>query len=222
MKAKLATGRTAHNKHVILPGDVFHCLTVVEELSPYTSKSGIKTRLFRFSCQCGKIVDKKISDVRGRTKSCGCYNASIKTTHGGSSSRLYTTWQSIKQRCSNKSNKKYAIYGGKGIKVCSEWQTFECFSGWALSNGYRDDLTIDRINSDHDYSPENCRWADYKTQNNNTNRNHILLIYGEKKTVAQWATDDRCKVGYETFAARIKRGWDEEKALTEPAQRRNK
>ncbi|MEG3877676.1 hypothetical protein QT972_09875 [Microcoleus sp. herbarium7] len=118
-------------------------------------------------------------------------------------------------------NLNYSIYGGKGIRVCDEWNnSVSAFVEWALANGYSQGLTIDRIDSNGSYCPTNCRVADYFTQNNNTNRNHIVEILGESKTIAEWSRDVRCVVDYETFASRIKRKWNPFLALTKPKQKR--
>lgn len=120
----------------------------------------------------------------------------------------------MKYRC--KSNKgQYAhIYSNKGIKVCEEWQDFEPFYEWAMNNGYSDALTIDRIDSDGDYCPENCRWVDMKVQSNNTSRNVYIEFEGECHTLAEWA--DIVGISYSGMANRYKRGWSVERMLTTP------
>lgn len=95
--------------------------------------------------------------------------------HGYRKNRLYTIWCNIKARCNNNNNIAYMNYGGRGITVCDEWnKSFSTFKDWALSNNYQENLTIDRINTDLGYSPENCRWSDRKTQNNNKRSNIII------------------------------------------------
>ena len=125
--------------------------------------------------------------------------------------RLYSIWHNMKTRCYNPNTEKFQYYGGKGIEVCEEWRkSFQAFYSWALANGYRDDLTLDRLDSDKNYCPENCRWADMLTQNNNTSKNHYITHNGETKTAAEWARDyGICR---STFNNRIRRGWTFEQA----------
>lgn len=127
-------------------------------------------------CDCGKTC--KVMSTRlssGHTKSCGCYSSELttqmNTTHGGTGTRLFSIWQSMKTRCSNPNSKAYKWYGGRGITVCKEWlHDFGAFQRWALSHGYQDDLTIDRINVDMGYCPKNCRWASWHEQRINQRR----------------------------------------------------
>jgi len=123
-----------------------------------------------YRCECGREVTAQVYHVKtGHTSSCGC---KVKT-HGGSYSRLYKTWKAMVYRCIKPTDKNYPKYGGKGVKVCQEWLSFIGFRTWAESAGYNDDLTIDRIDSNGDYSPDNCRWADYTIQNRN--RSQVVL-----------------------------------------------
>ena len=98
-------------------------------------------------------------------------------------SRLHKIWADMKCRCSNPKHKRYARYGGRGIKVCKEWQEWTGFENWAYVNGYRELLTLDRIDNDGNYCPQNCKWSTYKEQGNNTSKNHLY----EGKTIAQYA-----------------------------------
>lgn len=129
-------------------------------------------------CDCGKIhVVVSSYLLNGTTKSCGCLRreqvASLNTVHGKAKTRLHIVWQDMKQRCSNPRKPKYTRYGGRGITVCDEWKNdFQAFYSWAMANGYDENApygqcTIDRIDNDKGYYPENCRWVDIKTQNNN-------------------------------------------------------
>lgn len=109
-------------------------------------------------------------------------------THGDSYSRLYQIWHGIKTRCYAEYQTSYHNYGKKGIAVCKEWRnSYIAFRDWALSNGYRDDLTIDRIDNNGDYEPSNCRWATPKEQSNNRSTNHLVTFNGETHTIAEWA-----------------------------------
>lgn len=127
--------------------------------------------------------------------------------------RLYSCWAAMKGRCNNPHYKEYENYGGRGISVCEEWYDFKPFAKWALSNGYRDDLTIDRIDNDGDYRPRNCRWVDRFVQANNKSNNHLVVYKGKTQTVAEWA--DALGVDYFTFSRRIRAGWSVERAITE-------
>ena len=109
-------------------------------------------------------------------------------THGMSDSKIYSCWCEMKKRCYNKNNKRYNNYGGRGIKVCSEWKdSFESFYRWAMENGYEDSLSIDRIDVNGDYCPSNCRWATSVEQTRNTTRNHYVTAFGETKTIVEWS-----------------------------------
>lgn len=149
-------------------------------------------------CDCGnKFTALAQNIVQGKTKSCGCYNAECKQkrawkinrTHGLSNTRLYRIWLNMKERCFNKNSKSYKNYGAKGIKVCTSWLDFSVFSAWAISSGYSDGLTLDRIDVNKSYSPKNCRWADWITQNNNKTNNRRITFEGKTKTVSEWARE---------------------------------
>lgn len=134
-------------------------------------------------------------------------------THKMSYTRLYKTWMGMRCRCSYVNDKAYSTYGGKGIKVCDEWQKFEPFYQWALANGYADDLTIDRIDNNGNYEPNNCRWVNRKTQANNRTSNRIITYNNESHTLSEWS--EILGVKYETLSARLnKYKWSVEQAFS--------
>ena len=136
-----------------------------------------------------------------------------KTIHGKSHSRIYQIWNSMKQRCSNPRAISYKNYGAKGVVVCDEWErNFETFYKWAMSNGYEEHLTIDRINSNGNYCPENCRWATPEEQQHNTSYNRVYSYKGVTRDVTQWA--EVMGVSRNMLYKRLNRGWTIEKALT--------
>jgi hypothetical protein len=118
----------------------------------------------------------------------------------------------MKTRCSNPNASRYSNYGGRGISVCDEWQEFINFKDWALSTGYKDNLTIDRIDVNGNYEPANCRWATRKEQANNKTTSHLITYKNETKTMSQWA--DVLGFELDTLKRRIYLGWSVEKAFT--------
>lgn len=166
-------------------------------------------------CECGgsKIV-RGSHLLSGNVRSCGCIVA--RKTHGGTGTRLWNIWIQMRQRCSYQNAPNYHRYGGRGIAVCEEWEnSFEAFRNWALANGYRDDLTIDRKDNDGHYCPENCRWTTRKVQSNNTKRNRVLTLNGEEHTLSEWA--EALSINPGTLSSRVNRQhWSDEKALSTP------
>lgn len=168
-------------------------------------------------CDCGNEKIVYGSHLKNGVKSCGCYRKEKTTTHGGKGTRVHRIWENMKARCYNHNNTAYRRYGGRGIAICAEWKTFDKFRDWAMSSGYSDELTIDRIDPDGNYCPENCRWVTNKVQQNNLTTNHMLQYNGLNLSIAQWA--EKCGIPYTTLLGRISRGWSVEKALTTPVKK---
>lgn len=123
-----------------------------------------------------------------RVYKAGKENAGYK--HGFRNTRIYRIYNNMKQRCNNPNSHKYPRYGGRGISICPEWNCREglaAFGEWALKNGYADNLTLDRIDNDGDYTPQNCRWVDLKKQSNNRSDNDYITFNGETHTLSEWA-----------------------------------
>lgn len=196
-----------------LTGKKFGRLTVIRREG--SSKKKYATWLCK--CECGvELVVESYSLTSGNTKSCGCYQKDkareANTTHGLVYTKLYTVWFNMKSRCLNPKLSSYRYYGGRGITVCDEWLKFENFNDWAINNGYRDDLTIDRINVNGNYEPSNCRWATRDEQANNMTTNRLLTYNGETHNAKEWAKI--MNINYTTLHGRLRKGWDVEKILT--------
>lgn len=174
-------------------------------------------------CDCGKTTVVFATALKaGLTVSCGCYNIEKirdrSQTHGMTKTRLYREYSSMKRRCTNANSSDYLNYGGRGITVCEEWMTsFMAFQKWALSNGYRDDLTLDRIEVNGNYEPGNCRWITNDEQANNKRCSRLLTHKGMTLTVAQWSKITG--ISRYTLYGRLNAGWSAEKALTTPPRR---
>lgn len=201
-------------KNIDLSNQKFNRLTVIGQVG---TKNGCRLWLCR--CECGNIKTATTTKLkRGLVKSCGCLNDETRirthTTHGGTHTRLYGIWIAMRKRCYYKHSKDYHLYGAKGITVCESWKnSFENFKRWSLENGYRDDLTIDRIDGMKGYSPENCRWGDIFLQANNRNNNHNLMFRNETHSISEWARI--VGICASTIHTRIRHGWSVERALTE-------
>lgn len=159
------------------------------------SYSAIRTYLLRHNIS-HKNEDKRYNDYK----------------HGCVNTRLYKIWSNMKTRCTNKNNPDYIRYGARGIDICKEWFDFIYFKEWAVANGYSDELTLDRIDNNRGYYPENCRWANKQIQSNNTSRNRHITYKGSTRTVAQWAR--LLCISYSTLYTRLyKLNWSVERAL---------
>lgn len=160
-------------------------------------------------CDCGNVKILKPHLLKtGHTKSCGCYRKSKKVCnnfkHGASDTKLFGVWTTMKNRCYNINQKNYANYGGRGITVCKEWrESYLAFQTWAITNGYREGLMIDRIDNNGEYAPENCRWTTREVQNRNKRSNIQVTFNGRTMVLKDWAREQG--ISYSTVQNRIKR-----------------
>jgi len=185
-----------------LAGERNHHLLAVKLVGRTKAGAGV----WECVCDCGNVKHMTKSNFK-RNKSCGCmwtyYQKESHKTHGQKGGRLYQIWRSMKQRCGCENSINYKYYGGRGVKVCDEWgNSFEAFRDWAINNGYAETLTLDRIDNDGDYTPDNCRWSTPIEQANNRTSN-VKFASGE--TLAEYSR--RAGVSYRE----ARRKWEEEK-----------
>ena len=201
-----------------LTGQRFGHLTVIKRAG---SQGKNTTWLCR--CECGKECIVQSSNLKNQKNiSCGCNRRQLASkkfkTHGMAKTRLYKEWRRMKERCHLKTKDGYERYGGRGITVCSEWlNSFEAFRDWALANGYRDNLTLDRINVDGNYEPSNCRWATNSEQQSNKSSNRFITFDNRTQTLSQWARETGIRK--DTLRCRLENGWSVERALKEPTNK---
>lgn len=207
-------GWKGHNKRFNdISGQKFGRLTV----RCFYSKNKYSHNLWLCDCECGNQTIVSTRDLTSdSTKSCGCLAKELtverSSTHGKTHHRLYRIYAHIKDRCLNPNDKCYKDYGGRGIQISDEWDTFEKFFDWANNNGYEDALTVERIDVNGNYEPTNCCWATMSEQNNNKRNNLFIEYKGETKTLKQWA--EKLNINYSTLYGRIvTRGWDVKKAM---------
>lgn len=193
----------------IKPGTKFGRLIVLEEVKD--QKLG---KVYKCLCNCGNITYVRGTQlINGNTKSCGClHNEGNNKKHKLSYTRLYQIYYGMKSRCYNKKHTYYQDYGGRGIKICDEWLNNNVtFFDWAINNNYEEGLTIDRIDPNGNYEPDNCRWITILEQVRNR-RNTIYIEYkGVTKTMAQWS--DELNIPYHTLYTRYTKGWESKNIL---------
>lgn len=207
-----------------LSGKRFGNLLVLERAEPILEgKSKRKRVAWVCRCDCGNTCIVRSCALKNGQRSCGCAiaenNRATWTKHNGCKDRLYGVWIDMKKRCYNPKYKQYKDYGGRGIRVCDEWlHDYSAFKKFALGHGYDadaifGDCTIDRVDVNGHYCPENCRFVDMKTQGKNKRVTGHLLTYGKKtQNIAAWSRETG--INRVTIQQRIKRGWSVEKALT--------
>lgn len=203
-----------------ITGQKFGLLTAIKPIEK--GKNGTK---WLCQCECGNFHTTTVTYLlNGDCKSCGCYKyepfKEMITKHGMTGTRIYSIWNSMRNRCNNPNALRYKDYGGRGIKCCEEWNDFKEFLKWANSNGYKDDLTLDRIDNNKSYCPDNCRWVTMEQQQYNKRTTHYLTYNGETKSMAEWAKEKN--MCFQTLAARINNyNWTVEQALETPVKPSN-
>lgn len=208
----------------IQKGTRYGRLVVVKEVEPRKVKRGYERR-FLCMCDCGKMVETLLRSLRiGATQSCGCKHQEMSAEacrnrrihpDNDDANRIYTVWCNMKSRCFRKTASSYKMYGARGIGVCDEWKNcFLSFYEWSIANGYKDGLTIDRINNNGNYEPSNCRWVTPQEQANNTRKNVFITHNGETHTIAEWSR--LTGIDRTTIRVRLKNGWDDDIIFSKP------
>lgn len=204
-------------------GDKFNMLTVVEQCEDYIEPNGKRRAMFLCECECGNTRKVRAQELyTDKVYSCGCTTRpferkSPNRIHGETKTRLHNIWVGMKTRCYIKNHHSYKYYGARGIVVCDEWKNdYIAFATWARNNGYKDNLSLDRIDVNGNYTPENCRWTDRKTQANNKRNNVYLTVNGETHTRTEWAK--KMGISESIIFVRQQKGWSDEKAVLTPVE----
>jgi len=195
-----------------LIGRKFGMLTVI------SMSHGESGRLWNCLCSCGKMKEKPLTGYElksGKRNHCGCVPLpNGMRTHGKCETKLYKVWCSMKHRCSNPKDRAYANYGGRGIGFCDQWVCFEPFYAWAISSGYHEGLTLERMNNNGNYDPNNCAWIPKGDQSSNTRRCKQINFMGETLNLKEWS--EKLSMSYSLLQSRLKHGWSFERAIQEP------
>jgi hypothetical protein len=208
-------------KPIDITGKTFGRLTAISR----SERQG-RGRYWNCTCVCGGSAEALAGSLTsGNTKSCGCISRELvikrNLKHGKSGTSEHEIWRSMLARCSNPNATGWDRYGGRGIKVCDRWNDFSNF--FADMGEKPIGMSIDRVDNDGDYCPENCRWATRLEQNNNARSNTHLTAFGETMTVTQWSRDPRCAIANsKALRKRIVRGWDHELAITTPSSKNSR
>lgn len=206
-----------------LTGRKFSRLTVIERV--YRNRPGT---FWLCECDCGNIRIVQASKLKnGMTKSCGCWSKElqekfahrwdghIKSTR--CEGKLYRTWSGMRSRCTNTKDPHYRRYGARGISVCEEWDSFDAFKEWSEKNGFAEGLSIDRIDNDKGYSPDNCRWATPVQQATNRSTSRFIVVNGVSKTISEWSRITG--VARSTIAYRADKGLQGEEIISKESNR---
>lgn len=203
-------------KRIDLTGQRFGLLTAKACVGKQDKKA-----LWQCKCDCGKVVYIRIDRLKnGNTRSCGCLPRTNehRRTHGKSHTKLYHIFHAMHQRCYNPKFKFYCYYGERGITVCDEWHDLETFWDWAMSHGYEEGLSIDCIDCNGNYCPENCRWIPLSEQHSNIRKTKYVEWRGELVPVSRLAREYGLQNA--TLRTRLELGWDVEDALTRPVKKK--
>lgn len=202
----------------VCAGDRFGRLVVISEDESTINVLNTCHKKFLCQCDCGRtkiIRSANLTRSKTPTRSCGCLIGVKHIKHGDYKTRLYHIWVGMRHRCFAPSDKYYHNYGERGIVVCDEWnEDYLNFKEWALTNGYNDELTIERIDVNGNYEPSNCCWIPRAEQPKNTRISRRYTYNGQTKTLRDWAVS--LGGSPDLVKERIKRGWDIEKAITTP------
>ena len=208
----ISRGRTMANKRKDITGNKYGKLTAIKPLRP--NEKGLWVWLLE--CECGKEIERCVTFVSkirdGVISSCGCDHHLRKHSLSGVHKKLHWVWVAMRQRCSNANNKDYHNYGGRGISICEEWDDYAVFVVWAMSNGYKDKVTIERIDVNGDYCPKNCTWVVNEKQALNTRKIRQFDYRGEMLTYRQLSVISGLKIN--TLKTRLNTlGWSVERAM---------
>lgn len=207
------------SKLIVDNGKKFGMLTVIEEAPSLRLPSGQVNRAFKCICDCGNIKVVRLAHlIRNKIKSCGCLSG---TNHGECKTHLYGIWRGMKNRCYGNKTVQPHLYKDKGITVCSEWMKYLGLKEWAMKNGYKEGLQIDRIDNSKGYCPENCRFVTPKENTNNRGVTFYVNYYGRKVSFAMLLAEQGKDFHYNSIRSRIKRGWDETTAIDTPIRQGN-
>lgn len=204
----------------IKSGDKYGKFTVLSDTEPYRLPSGQINRAVLCECECGNIKTVRVAHLtRGRISSCGCIQGE---RHGECKSLLYNVWRGMKNRCHCQSYPEWHLYGGKGVEVCREWRSsFLTFKEWCNSNGWKHGLHIDRIDSNGNYEPDNCRFVTPVENSRNRSVTIMATYRGETRSLIDILERIGMANDYETIRARIKRGWADQAAIDTPIRQGN-